>query len=195
MVRERLLDGTLLTVVEQLHKFEFGEHNILVYPDHDTLRELYARHCKKRLETDNEVVVLLPHYLTGPSVRYALQEFEIDVKRYEAEQSLLIMDAINTMFNPSTTDFLGYLSGLESRARAKKKNGICVIADMGVFYHMRKIDDLVKYEASIPSKTELKSNLLCVYHKRDFDRLVKEQQEMICKSHYREIQIRPEREM
>ena len=195
MVKERLIDGTLMTVVEQLHKFEFGEHNILVYPDLDTLRELYARHCKKRLEKDNELVILLPHYVNSPSIRYAVQEVEIDVKRYEADQTLVIMDAINTMFNPSTTDFLAYLRGLEARARAKKKDGICVIVDMGAFYHLGKTDELIKYEASIPSKSELKSNLLCVYHKRDFDRLLGEQQVAICKSHHREIMIQPETQM
>jgi hypothetical protein len=187
LVRERLVNGNLLAIIEQLHKFEFGEHNILTYPDYDSLRELYARHCKQRLVASNEIVMLLPHYLTPASIRYALQELEIDVKKYELDQTLIIADAISTIFNPSSADFLDYLRGLENRARVKNKAGICVIADMGAFYHLRKLDELVEYERSIPTKTDLKSTLLCVYHKRDFDRLPEKERETICKSHHREL--------
>ena len=187
MVRERLVNGNLIAIVEHLHRFEFGEHNILTYPDYDSLRELYARHCKTRLEGGNEIVILLPHYLTPASIRYALQELEIDVKKHEYEETLLILDAISTMFNNSAADFLGYLSGMEKRAKFKKKDGVCIIADMGAFYHLRKREELVDYERSIPAKSQLKSTLLCIYHRKDFDRLEKQERDAICKSHYREL--------
>ena len=193
LVSERLVNGDLLAIVEQLHKFEFGEHNILTYPDYDSLRELYARHSKQRLTLSNEIVILLPHYLTPASIRYALEELEIDVKKHELDQTLIIADAISTIFNPSSTDFLSYLKGLEGRARAKNKAGICVIADMGAFYHLRKINELVEYERSIPTKTDLKSTLLCAYHKRDFERLQKSERESICRSHHRELVIKYDR--
>lgn len=187
MVKERLVSGNLIAIIEQIHKFEFGEHNILTYPDYDSLRELYARHCKQRLDRNNEIVMLLTHYLTPASIRFALQELEIDVKRHEQEQTLIIADAVSTMFNPSAQDFIGYLKGLEKRLHIKKKEGICIIADMGAFYHMRKISELLEYETSIPSKTDLKSTLLCIYHEHDFERLPKNEQDAICKSHFREL--------
>jgi len=192
LVKERLVNGNLLTIVDQLQSFEFGEHNILIYPDYDSLRELYARHCKQRLENDNEMVMILPHYLTPASIRFALQELEIDTQRYEQDQVLIIMDAVNTMFNPSASEFLSYLKGLESRAQAKKKEGICVIADMGAFYHMKKSNELVEYERSIPSKSSLRSTMLCIYHKQDLERLSHEERDSICKSHYRELVVEGE---
>jgi hypothetical protein len=189
LVRERLVNGNLTTIVEQLSKFEFGEHNILTYPDYDSLRELYARHCKQRLEKGNEIVVILPHYLTPVSIRLAMQELEIDVNKHEQDQTLVIMDAVSTMFNPSPNDFVEYLQGLEHRARAKNKDGICILADMGAFYHMRKEKEIMQYESSIPQKSSLKSTLLCIYHNHDFERLSKEAREAICKSHLRELSL------
>lgn len=193
MVRERLINGNLIAIVDQLQKFEFGEHNILTYHDYDSLRELYARHCKQRLEKDNEIVMLLPHYLTPTSIRFALQELDIDVRRHEDDQTLIIMDAVNAIFNPTAKDFLSYLSGLENRAKTKKKDGICILADMGAFYHMRQASDLIDYETSIPIKTGLKSTLLCLYHQQDFERLAKNEQDVICESHFRELMLQQDR--
>lgn len=189
-MREKLVEGDVLAIVEQLHQFEFGEHNILVYHDYDTLKDLYSHHCQKRLKEGNEVVVLLPHYETIRSVREALRELEIDTNRYEEDQTLIIMDAINTMFNPTSRDFLDYLKGLENRARVKKKAGICVIADMGSFYHLGKIEELVSYEAAIPPRRKnVKSSLLCIYHSKDFHRLNKENRDTVCASHFRELML------
>ncbi len=188
MVKERLINDNVFSIIDQLHKFEFGEHNILVYPDFDALRDLYSHHCKKRLEQDNEIVLLLPHYETVANVRFALKELDINVEHYEKEGLLIIMDAIDAIFNPTTREFIAYLAGLESRARSKGRKGVCVIADMGPFYHMRKIDQLVEYETSIPpTQPNVKSSLLCVYHAKDFDRLDQDKKDSICKSHFREI--------
>ena len=190
MVKERLIRGDVQSVVERLHQFEFGEHNILVYPDYDTLRDLYSHHCRKRLLDANEIVLLLPHYETTSSVKDALRELDIDTKKYEQEESLIIMDAMSTIFNETESDFAEYLKGLESRARATGKAGICVIADMGSFYHLGKLDEMIEYEKRIPPRRpEVKSTLLCVYHSKDFDRLNSSQKDAVCNSHYREIQL------
>ena len=190
MVKERLIRGDVQTIIQQLHQFEFGEHNILVYPDYETLRDLYSQHCRIRLKEGNEIVLLLPHYETLNSVRQALMELDIDVKQYEKDQTLIIMDAINTIFNPTSEDFREYLKGLENRARATGKAGICVIADMGSFYHLGKVKEMIDYETGIPPKrNDVKSSLLCVYHSKDFDRLNKEHRDLICRCHYREVQL------
>lgn len=188
MVKERLIRGDVHSVVDELHQFEFGEHNILVYPDYDALRDLYTQHCRKRLIAGNEIVLLLPHYETINSVRDALRELDIDIRQYEEEGALIIMDAMSTLFNPSEHDFIEYLKGLENRARVKGKSGICVIADMGSFYHLGKVNEMIEYEKGIPPRrSNVKSSLLCVYHTKDFDRLSNEQKGTICRSHYREI--------
>lgn len=179
-------------IIGQIHKFKFGEHNILTYSNYDTLCDLYAHHCKQRLDKDNEIVMLLLHYLSPNSVRFALQELEVDVNKHEQDQTLIIADAVNAIFNPSAKDFLRYLEGLQRHVNLKEKDGICVIADMGAFYHLRKTAELVEYETSIPSKSELKSSLLCIYHKRDLDRLSPHEQDAICKTHFRELVLTTE---
>jgi hypothetical protein len=190
LVKERLIRGDIHAIIGQLHRFEFGEHNILVYPDYETLRDLYSQHCRIRLKEGNEIVLLLPHYETINSVREALRELDIDVAKHEQDNTLVIMDAITTMFNPTTDDFRDYLMGLENRARATGKSGICIIADMGSFYHLGKLDEMISYEVAIPPKRQdVKSSLLCVYHSKDFERLSKEHKELICRCHYREIQL------
>lgn len=48
-------------IVSEIINSRKGEHNLLVYPDHESFRAIYAPLCKKLLES-NDIVVFLTCY-------------------------------------------------------------------------------------------------------------------------------------
>jgi hypothetical protein len=73
--------------LEEMVSSNYGEHNILIYPDTSTLREIYSCYCKSSLEYNNstsssdEMILLIPFYETVQGVRYTLEKRAgIDVK-------------------------------------------------------------------------------------------------------------------
>ena len=89
----RLIHENSLGIGEHLSKMTPGEHNMLIYADINSLREIYCSHSRKSLQSRNNAVIILYHYESKDSIRNALKEFDIEVDRYEADRSLIIMDA------------------------------------------------------------------------------------------------------
>jgi hypothetical protein len=82
---------------------------MIVYPDLNTLREIYSRYIKFQLEENNEIVLIIPYYETTDSVRRILSENKeindndndlpyIHVQKYENEGSLIIIDSAKAYF-------------------------------------------------------------------------------------------------
>jgi hypothetical protein len=87
-------------------------------PDIQTLRKTYSRYVKSQLEDNNEIVLILPYYETANNVRKTLSNSDfvnrgettnsdsnnsngssvIDVRKYEKEGSLMIMDSVRGYF-------------------------------------------------------------------------------------------------
>lgn len=97
---------------------------MLIYADINSLREIYCSHSRKSLQSRNNAVIILYHYESKGSIRNALKEFDIEVDRYEADRSLIIMDANEIIFKPTLDSFMQYLKSLEWLAikYAKKWN-------------------------------------------------------------------------
>ena len=131
---------------------------------------------------DSEIVLILPYLETVGSVKQILSEdsANIDVRKYEKEQSLLIMDSLKGYFGLQE----GLIPFLLQTADFAKKSGksLSVLSDMGSFFYYNKKDDLLQYEMSLPSRYE-RMNLkgFCAYHQRDFDKRFseKERQDLI----------------
>ena len=83
-------------ISNELRESEIGSHFLVQYPDLPTLREMYSHYIKSAVPGDNEIVVILPFYETTDNVRRVLSEDSacIDVRKYEKEQRLLIMDSL-----------------------------------------------------------------------------------------------------
>jgi DcmR-like sensory protein len=174
------------TFLKQLAQIQFGEHNILVYDDIASFRQIYSNHAKKRLE-GNEIVLLLPYFESVDSVKFYLQEAGVDVEQLSRDGSLVIVDSVEQFFGEGK-DFLYFLGILEKKAKENGKEGISVIADMNAFYQIYDESRLIKYETSIQPKTDAKySSLLCSYQRTNFDRLAKSARELILAQHYRKL--------
>ena len=190
-------EGSVLEILDKFKKqSNFGEHDILIYPDRYALREVYSRACKMALE-NNEAVIMLLHYETRDNVLTYLRELGIDVYNYEKkERSLLIVDSAKDYFG-TAKDFLFYLKLMNTNASRRNKRGILVLLDVGFHYYphrissQRGIDLLMEYEESIPAKLDLNVKILCLYPIKDFDILKQpDQKEYLLKLHFRRYKIK-----
>ena len=85
-------------------------------------------------------------------VRYVLSQMaKIDVKEYEKQDSLLIIDSARAYFG-SSINIVSFVKSLVNYADQIGKNGVSVLADMGSFFHYNKLDDLIEYETSLPQR-------------------------------------------
>ena len=123
-------------------------------------------------------------------VRYVLfQLAKIDVRKYEKQNSLLIIDSARAYFG-SSIDIVSFVKSLVNYADQIGKNGVSVLADMGPFFHYNKLDDLIEYETSIPPRSDIKAKGLCLYNEDDFNwRLTRIQRKKLLKHHGRELMI------
>ena len=172
---------------------DYGIHTLVVYEDLVMLREFYSQYVKKGIEERNEVIQLAPFYETEDSVRKTLSEghIPIDIEKWEkAEKSLIIVDSLKKYTgNVSSDSDYNYNKNLVEYAKAKGKSGVSIIADKGTFPFKHRIDDLVNFELSLPSKYDIDLKRICVYHQKDFNRLSDEQKQKLVNHHVIAIKI------
>jgi hypothetical protein len=193
------ISGNSDDLLKQLRQAEFGAHYIIVYHNMMTLRQIYSGYINAQLEDNNEIVLILPYYETTEMVRSVLSGENdnskggsiIDVRKYEKEGSLIIIDSVKAYFG-SDTDLMSFVKKLSKQAQNSGKNGISVIADLASFYFYNGIDKLIEYEMSLPTKydDEMKLKGFCLYHQEDFDkRLSKEQRQKLLEHHGKNLMV------
>jgi hypothetical protein len=190
--------GTIEAFFEEIRIAEYGVHYLVIYPNMITLRRIYSYHAKMQLEDNNEIVLILPYYETTEMVRSVLsgenknnQENIIDVRKYEKEGALMIIDSVKAYFR-SDTDLTSFIGRLSKQAQNSGKSGVSVIADLASFYYYNQIDKLIEYEMSLPTKYDDEMNLkgFCLYHQEDFDRrLTKQQKQKLLEHHGKNLTI------
>jgi hypothetical protein len=191
MLSNKKIRGNVFEITQQLDGVDYGEHVILIYPNLDSLREIYSQYCRNALE-NNELVLLLTYYETADRVRKTLKEIGIEVDRHEKEKNLMIIEDITKIYFGSGHDFLFFLDILNKQKEKWGKNGISVIADMGIFFHFQNDtskDALIKFESSLPVNFDSNLKRFCNYHKRDFDRLEEQEKQDLLEHHYREVKV------
>jgi hypothetical protein len=193
------INGNSNDILKQLRQAEYGAHYIIVYYDMMTLRQIYTSYIKTQLEYNNELVLILPYYETPETVRTVLSGENhssnegsiIDVRKYEKEGSLMIIDSVEAYFS-SDTDLMSFVERLAKKVQSSGRNGISVIADLDSFYYFNRIDKLIEYEMSLPTKYDDKMKLkgFCFYHQEDFDRrLSKEEKQKLVEHHGKALRV------
>lgn len=187
---ENIFRGHAAEISEELRNSSLGTHALVLYPDLLTLRELYSFYARSALG-DSEIFLFLPYLETVANVKRVLSEdsSNIDVRKYEKEQSLLIMDSLKGYFGLQE----GLIPFLLQTADFAKKSGksLSVLSDMGSFFYYNKKDDLLHYEMSLPSRYE-RMNLkgFCAYNLRDFDvRFSDKERQDLIKHHGRTLML------
>jgi hypothetical protein len=193
--RSRITPDKVDEAIDWFKKSPKGIHTLVTYPDLMMLRRIYLQYVKTQLEDLNEIVLILPYYETTDNVRLVLSgevdtynsnKFgysRTDVRKYERDASLIIMDSLKGYFPPGkrssndnakygNLDFISYLEVLLKQAERQGKNGVTVLSDLGSFHHLRYgTRRLVAYEQSLP-RTYGGKNLkgFCLYHQKDFEK-------------------------
>jgi hypothetical protein len=91
--------------------------------------------------------------------------------------------------NRKATKHYDYNKNLVEYAKAMGKSGVTIIADKGAFPFKHRIDNLVNFELSLPSKYDIDLKRICVYHQKDFNRLTEEQRQKLINHHVISIEI------
>jgi MEDS: MEthanogen/methylotroph, DcmR Sensory domain len=176
--------------LHQINQAEYGAHYIIIYPDLDTLREIYSDYTYKQLKENNEIVLINPFYETTDSVRQVLSEkydHRIDdISKYEKEESLLIADALEEYLGDQPLIYIK--KGLANYAKMGK-NGLSVLADLGAYSHKSRYKDLVDYELSLPTKYDVQMKGFCLYHQKNFNNFSDEQKQKLVEHHGKALRI------
>jgi hypothetical protein len=176
-------------IVENIMQSKFGEHNFILYSDIATLRNIYFGYCKTAFESLNEIVLLLPPYYESVSDVFSNlgNDGNIDVEKYKKEGSLVLVEPKKGYFS-LTNELVGIMimvRMLLQRASKLEKNGVAVISDMGIFFHMNKVEELIKHERELllSSIHNIKVKIFCCYNKADLKLLTEQQMQELLTNH------------
>ena len=160
-------------ISDQLLHVPTGHHYLILYPNIETMRKVYASYVKKQLEEQPDSVVLfLSYYDTTDNVRDILSSHGVPVKEHEKNGTVIILDIGKVLHNP----FFQVPNIEKLRELAKKTEKqfgdktIFVIADMSVFNHTKKASEILEYEKTLHKELKVERwKELCLYNKRDFE--------------------------
>lgn len=174
MEKDNLRDIDRTHIMEMIIQGKFGEHNLILYTDITILAYIYTNYSIRSLECLNEIVLILPHYQSAADVNNNLKSSGIDVDKCKREGSIIVVESKKGYYS-LTDEFVGVMimtKMLLRRANKLWKTGVTVISDIGLFFHLNKIEDLIKYETEISSSIyDKKVKVLCSYNKTDIEGL------------------------
>ena len=175
-------------ISDQLLHVPTGHHYLVLYPDIETMRKVYASYIKRQLEEQPDSVVLfLSYYDTTDIVRSVLRSKGVRVKEHEKSGSMIILDIMNVLHNPYFQ--VPDIEKLRELARKTEKQfgdkTIFIIADMSVFNHTKKAPELLEYEKTLHKDLKVERwKELCLYNKRDFETMfTKDESKMLMEYH------------
>jgi hypothetical protein len=172
---------------------EYGSHTLLIYEDLTKLREFYSKYVTKRIKERNEVILLAPFYETEDSVKMHLSEGKdsLNINKGEInEKSLIIVDSLKKYFdNGFLESDYDSNKNLVDYAKTNGKSGASFLGDIGAFPYSCCLQDLVRYELSIPSTYDMDIKRVCLYHHKDFDLLANGDKSKLMNHHKTSIRI------
>jgi hypothetical protein len=145
-----------------------GENGIIIYPNLQTLRQIYTNCVKDQLakEDDNNnksneqskprIILIATFYETTDSVKHGLSAVGVDAQSHIDDGSLVIVDAFSSYY-PDIDGMKKLVASLSDRARKEGRVGVTAIVDMGFFFLFGgdgRATELINYEASLAPKTE-----------------------------------------
>jgi hypothetical protein len=173
------------SIIEMIRQSHPHDHDVMIYPDLPTFRQVYSQATKEALER-NEIVFLTTTYDSFQRVIDSLKQGRISVNKEVKHGNLIILDAVKA-YQIDVSGVLNFAKSLLMRAAKNGKAGVFNISDMGSFFLADRIPILVEYERSLRKKMDIELKAVCSYHTGDFENLSKEQQQAILSAHKRII--------
>lgn len=173
--------SSISSIVEDIRRSDFQEHNILIYPDLPSFRQIYSE-CTKQALDNNEIVFLATTYDSFDRIEDALRSKQISVEDEKKNGNLVIVDAFRA-YQIDVNGAMNFAKDLIKRGTQDGKEGVFNLSDMGSFFLSERIDRLIEYEQDLPRKMDLKFKGICSYHRDNFGTLSEEQQRAVLLSH------------
>ena len=178
-----LFSSSSSSLIEKIRQSNFHDHDIMIYPDLPTFRQVYSQATKEALER-NEIVFLATTYDSFQKVIDSLTQVGVSVNKEAKDGNLIILDAVKA-YQIDVSGAFKFAQSLGMRAAKHGKAGVFNISDLGSFFVADRIPTLLGYERSIPKRMDFEFKGICAYHEGDFANLSKEQQEIILSAHNR----------
>lgn len=86
---------------EELLVSDYGEHNMLVYPNRRSFRQLYSKYCRSIIldkisnSCENEMILIISYYDTASNVINVLKRMGIDLDGGFRKGPVVAMDSVN----------------------------------------------------------------------------------------------------
>ena len=146
-----------------------GENSIIIYPNLQTFRQIYAKYVKDQLAKEDEnnskrnepslprIMLIATFYETTDSVKHHLSAAGLqNIQSLINNGSLVIVDAFSSYY-PNVDGMKKLVASLSDRARKEGRDGVTAIVDMGFFFLFGgdgRATELINYEASLAPTTE-----------------------------------------
>jgi MEDS: MEthanogen/methylotroph, DcmR Sensory domain len=189
---KEMVYGNSLQVAEMMAKKNLltpGSHNLLIYDELKTLREIYSQYARTFLP-ENEIIVIGTQYEAIDAVKTAIQLRGVEVERYLNQGTLFIVDAQKGYQDTDTLGMWKLAMSLIFRIKKEGRRGVTWFGDLGSFFSFEKIEELIQYELWCPQKYEDKMKTVCCYHLKDFEKLNETQKQTLFDHHFKSISIR-----
>jgi MEDS: MEthanogen/methylotroph, DcmR Sensory domain len=180
-INSRNGSSSISSIIEDIRRSDFQEHNILIYPDLPSFRQIYSE-CTKQALDNNEIVFLATTYDSFDRIEDALRSKQISVEDEKKNGNLVIVDAFRA-YQIDANGAMNFAKDLINRATKDGKEGVFNLSDMGSFFLSERIDRLIEYEQNVPKKMDLKFKAICSYHRDNFGMLSEEQQRALLLGH------------
>lgn len=166
-----------------LADFQFGEHNALLYSSITALHQLLIEYCRFSLKSSNEILLILTSYDSIENLLKALRVIDSNLDSRQINGSLVIRDSAKVYFNlaDELVDIMIMIRMLLQRKRKLGKDGLTVMCDMGIFFHKKRIVDLVSHETrlSLGSSDFKEVRMICCYDKPSLSLLTQQSQQIL----------------
>jgi hypothetical protein len=180
-INSRNGSSSISSIIEDIRRSDFQEHNILIYPDLPSFRQIYSE-CTKQALDNNETVFLATTYDSFDRIEDALRSKQISVEDEKKNGNLIIVDAFRA-YQIDINGAMNFAKNLIKRATKDGKEGVFNLSDMGSFFLSERIDRLIEYEQNVPKKMDFKFKAICSYHRDNFGMLTEEQQRALLLGH------------
>jgi hypothetical protein len=187
----KIVHGNYLELAQTADKglIEPSSHNLLVYDDLKTFREIYTQYSQALLP-QNEIVIIATQYEPISDVKNNLRLAGVDVNRFLEEGTLFIVDAQHGYQSADTHGMWKFAMSLLYRVKKEGRQGITWFGDLGSFLSFEKIEGLMQYELWCPQKFEdNKLKTICCYHSKDFEQLNENQKQTLLDHHSKSILV------
>jgi len=190
--RQKVVKGSSQEIanmmVTEKKLIEPGSHNLLIYSEFRTFREIYSQYSSVFLP-ENEIIVIGTQYDAIDGVKQTLRSNDVDVERYLNQGTLFIVDAQRAYHHTESRGLWKLAMSLISRVKKEGRKGVTWFGDLGSFLSFGKIDELMQYELWCPRKYQDMMKTVCCYHSKDFEKLNETQQQILFDHHFKSILV------